>query len=226
VIPAIKTAGLLIDSSVVQGLYEKSLRWYCDFRTAESNFGYWWTTPDDVCQSGPDYEQILELPVYSRMQPYITNLRWSKLRAELKRRKLESHYPGIIKQARGIRSTHKLTEVLQKLASIHPVTVDFCKMNARSMIMAVEEVILTNGYRNDETERIVPVVLIGHSKDFWNDEQLDSFLSTIVSLSKYKGEIKLSTFSDVAEKLIKPSEKYVLNTKTDRTVPVIIVNRD
>jgi hypothetical protein len=221
VIPAMKAAGLLIDSSVVQGLYEKSPRWCCDFRTAESNFGYWWTTAEDVCLSGPDYEQILELPVYSRMQSYITNFRWSKLRAELKRRKLESRYSGTIKQAGGIRSTHKLTEVLQKLASTHPVTVDFCKMNARSMIKAVKEAILTNGCHDDEIERIVPVVLIGHSKDFWNDEQLDSFLSTMGSLSRYKGEIKFSTFSDVAEELIKHSDKHVLNTETDRGAPTI-----
>lgn len=222
VISAMKAVGLSIDSSVVQGLHVKSSRWCCDFRTAESNFGCWWTTADDVCLSGPDYEQILELPVYSRMQPYITNLRWSKLRAELKRSKLESRYPGTIKQAGGIRSTYKLTQVLLKLASTHPVTVDFCKMNARSMIKAVEEVILTNGYHDNETERTVPVVLIGHSKDFWNDEQLDSFLSTMGSLSRYKGEIKFSTFSDVAEELIKTSDKHVLNTETDRAVPMII----
>jgi hypothetical protein len=222
VIPAMKIAGLLIDSSVVQGLYVKSPLWRCDFRKAESNFGYWWTMADDVCRSGPDYEQILELPVYSRLQSYITNLRWSKLRAELKRRKLESHYSGTIKQAGGIRSTYKLTQILQKLASTHPVTVDFCKMNAQSMIKAMEEVILTNGYRDDETERTVPVVLIGHSKDFWNDKQLDSFLSTMESFSKHEGEIRFSTFRDVAEKLTITSKKLLLNTQANKEVPMII----
>ena len=207
VILAMKAAGLFIDSSVVQGLYEKSPQWCCDFRTAESNFGYWWTTADDICLSGPDYEQILELPVYSRMHPYITNFRWSKLRAELKRRKLESRYTGTIKQAGGIRSTHKPIQVLQKLTSIHPVTVDFCKMNARSMIRAVEQIISINSPHGDETKQTIPVVLIGHSKDFWNDEQLDRFLSTVGSLSRYKGEIKFSTFSDVAEELIITANK-------------------
>jgi hypothetical protein len=222
VIPAMKAAGLLIDSSVVQGLYENSPWWSYDFRTAESNFGYWWTTADDICRSGQDYDQILELPVYSRMRSYITNLRWSKLRTELKRRKLESRYPGVIKQAGGIRSTYKLTEVLQKLASVYPVTVDFCKMNAQSMIKAVEEVISTNSYHEDETERTVPVVLIGHSKDFWNDKQFSRFLSTIRSLPRYKGQIKFSTFSDVAEELIKTSDKQVLDSEIDRAVPMII----
>jgi hypothetical protein len=210
VIPAMKAVGLLIDSSVVQGLYVQSPGWRCDFRTAVSNYGYWWTTADDVCRSGPEREQILELPVYSRMQSYVTNLRWSKLRAELKRRKLESRYPGTIKQAGGIRSTYKLMEVLLKLASMHPVIVDFCKLNTRSMVKAVEEILRTNDCSDDETKRIVPVVLAGHSKDFWNDEHLDSFLSTMQSYSSSKGGIRFSTFSDVAEKVARTSDMQAL----------------
>jgi len=222
VIPAMKAAGLLIDSSVVQGLYNKSPWWCCDFRTAESNFGHWWTTADDVCRSGPEYEQILELPVYSRMQSYITNLKWSKLRAELKRRKLESLYPGTIKQAGGIRSTHKITQILQKLASIHPVTVDFCKLNARTMVKAVEEVMLKNRQSDDETGQTVPIVLIGHSKDFWNDEHLDNFLSTIRSFTVHKGGIRFSTFADVARKLVRTSETPTFNIKVDKTASMAI----
>ena len=210
VIPAMKAVGLLIDSSVVQGLYVQSPGWRCDFRTAVSNYGYWWTTADDVCRSGPEREQILELPVYSRMQSYVTNLRWSKLRAELKRRKLESRYPGTIKQAGGIRSTYKLTEVLLKLASMHPVIVDFCKLNARSMVKAMEEILRTNDCSDDEIKRIVPVVLVGHSKDFWNDEHLDSFLSTMQSSSSSKGGIRFSTFSDVAQAVARTSDMQAL----------------
>jgi hypothetical protein len=222
VIAAMKAVGLLMDSSVVQGLHVNSRRWCCDFRDAVSNYGYWWTPADDVCRSGPEHEQILELPVYSIMQLYLTNLRWSKLRAELKRRKLESRYPGTIKQAGGIRSTYKITQVLQKLASMHPITVDFCKLNARTMVKAVEEVILTNRHSNDETERTVPVVLIGHSKDFWNDKHLDRFLSTMRSFSIHKGEIKFSTFSDVAQKLRRIPEIPAFNTKLDRTASMAI----
>jgi len=222
VIAAMKAVGLLMDSSVVEGLYVKSPLWCCDFRDAVSNYGYWWTSEDDVCRSGPEYEQILELPVYSKMQPYLTNLRWSKLRAELKRRKLESCYPGTIKQASGIRSTYKITHVLQKLASMHPIAVDFCKLNAQTMIKAVEEVILTDSHSDDETERTIPVVLIGHSKDFWNEEHLNSFLSTMRSFSVHKGGIKFSTFSDVAQKLNRPPDTSAFNVKVDRTASTAI----
>jgi hypothetical protein len=218
VIAAMKAIGLAMDSSVVQGLYVQSPWWQSDFRDAVSNYGYWWTTADDVCRSGPEYEQILELPIYSKMQPYLTNLRWSKLRAELKRRKLESCYPSTIKQARGLRSTYKITYVLQKLTSMHPITVDFCKLNAQTMSKAIEDVILTNGHSDDETKRTIPVVLIGHSKDFWNDEHLDSFLSTMRSFSVHKGVIKFSTFSDVAQKLNRPPETSAFDLKADGTV--------
>ena len=199
VIHAMKAIGLLIDSSVVKGLYVQSPRWHCDFRTALSNYGYWWTTADDVCQSGPEREQILELPIYSRMQSYVTNFRWPKLCAELKRRKLESRYPDTIKQSGGIRSTYKLREVLMKIGSMQPVIVDFCKLSARSMVKAVEEILIANDCSNDEIKRIIPVVLVGHSKDFWNDRHLSSFLSTIRSFSSNKRGIRFSTFFDVAQ---------------------------
>jgi hypothetical protein len=222
VIPAMKAVGMLIDSSVVQGLYIKSPHWHCDFRTAISNHGCWWTTEDDVCLRGPAGKYILEFPVYSRAQPYIINLRWSKVRKVLKRQIIESRYPQAIEQAGGYRSTAKLREVMLKLASVQPVLVDFCKLTARSMVKAMEKILATDNQSGDEIERTIPVVLIGHSKDFWNDEQFNSFLSTFESLSRYKGKIKFGTFSDVAEELIKTTDKHVLNAETERAVPMII----
>jgi hypothetical protein len=200
VIPAMKAVGLLIDSSVVKGLHIQSEWWHCDFRMAASNYGCWWTTADDVCRSGPEYEQILELPVYSRMRPYITNFRWSQFRKVFRCKMLESSYPGAI-----YRSTKKLTDVLPKLVSVQPVTVDFCVLSARSMVKTVEAIIAVNGYSDIDTERTVPVVLIGHSKDFWNDKHLDGFLSTMRSYSSSKGGIRFSTFSNVAQVVAKNS---------------------
>jgi hypothetical protein len=112
---------------------------------------------------------------------------------------MESNYLGTIKQAGGIRSTYKLTEVLLKMGSMHPVIVDFCKMSARSMVKAVEEILITNDRSNNEIKKIVPVVLIGHSKDFWNDRHLSSFLSTMQLFSSKKKGIRFSTFFDVAQ---------------------------
>jgi len=206
VIPAMKAVGLLIDSSVVKGLYDQSPSGCYDFRRAVSNHGYWWTTTDDVCLRGPKDEYILELPVYSKTRPYITNFRWSKLRTSLKRRKLESRYPSAINQAGGIQSTPKLMEVLIKLASMHPVNVDFCRLSARSMVRAVEEILQKNN-TDEEIEHIVPVVFIGHSKDFWNDKHLNSFLSAIQRYSKKDEGILFSTFSEAADKIARSSNK-------------------
>jgi hypothetical protein len=226
VISAMKAVGLWIDSSVVKGLYVRSSEWPCDFRTAVSNYGYWWTTKDDLCRSGPEQEHILELPVYSKMRLYAANLRWSKLHTELKRRKLESRYAGTIRQAGGIRSTHKLSEVLLKMVSVQPVLVDFCKLNARSMAKAIEEIVQTNTFTDGQTEQDVPVVLIGHSKDFWNDEQLGSFLSAMKSLYLYKGKIKFCTFSDAADELVGARRLHELNMEADRAAPTAVKSTD
>ena len=83
------------------------------------------------------------------------------------------------------------------------------------MIKAVEEVILSNGHSDDETELTIPIVLIGHSKDFWNDEHIDNFLSTMRSFSIHKGGIQFSTFSNAAQKLSRIPETSAFNAKFD-----------
>jgi hypothetical protein len=54
--------------------------------------------------------------------------------------------------------------MLTKYAS----TFDFCKLSCRDMVRRIE------GHAGDSEQ---PVVMIGHSKDFVNDRQLDRFLA-------------------------------------------------
>jgi len=137
-IAGMKKVGLSADSSVVKGLYEVSPV-PTDYRQAESATGYWWTCVDDISQSGPTGENIIEFPVYSRFRPYVCNLKWTKLYTTLKRRYVErgnTHDHGMM-EAR--QSTESLGQMLKKLGTLQPLKYDFCKLSADSRITAIDE---------------------------------------------------------------------------------------
>ncbi|MBI9016864.1 MAG: hypothetical protein JEZ07_06335 [Phycisphaerae bacterium] len=192
VIKAIKQVGLIADSSVVQGMHiEKP--WQLDYRSAQSNLGYWWTAADDLNCSGAELENILEFPVFSQPKPYIYNFKWPKLRAALKRRELENNDPhtGL---AYGAKSTPGAGSIIKKLRSVHPMTFDFCKLSSSNMLSTLKEIVNNNDHKN----KIIPLMMIGHCKDFWNDKNLDKFLSQV---SKMTSTVKFSTFADTINEI-------------------------
>ena len=58
--------------------------------------------------------------------------------------------------------------VLRRLLTKQASTFDFCKLSCRDMIRRIER------HAGDSEQ---PVVMIGHSKDFVNDQELDRFLA-------------------------------------------------
>lgn len=197
-IPALKAAGLYGDSSVVQGLHKGS-PWHFDFRTAPPNRGYWWTSADDVCRCGPDGEHILELPVRSTIQPYVGNFRLSKLRTTMKRRRIENSdrhcraYPGV-------RSTLSLSDVGRRILGRHTATIDFCKLAWRSLVNVVEEA--REEWAGRAKEVVMPLVMIGHSKDFWNDKQLSRFLGWLGSNRRSSEHVRSATLGEVTRQIV------------------------
>ncbi len=176
VIQAMKSVGLVADSSVVRGLKTEPPR-QVDYTRAPSSVGFWWTSATDFCAGGDPGMHVLEFPIYALRQPYLTNFKPRKLWTTLKRHRLERQIPGT-KNA-GTTSREGLA-LLRKLFSMHPVTVDFCKLNARDLFQSVirefEQV-------NEGTEIAKPLTLIGHCKDFWNDKNLDRFLGRMARLT-------------------------------------------
>lgn len=171
-IAGMKEVGLWADSSVVSGLYEKAPV-PTDYRQAPSATGCWWTSADDIGRAGPAGEHIVEFPVCSKMKPYLCNFKWSKLRASLQRRRIEKdnlHGHGMM-EAR--KSRDSLGTLLRKLATRQPLKYDFCKLSAQDMIHRLRQIA-----RADQGEGAGDraVVMLGHSKDFWNDRHLDTFL--------------------------------------------------
>lgn len=169
IIAAMREVGLHVDSSVVRG-YKTCEPFAVDYSQMAIDKSSWWTSRTELIHEGRVGENVLELPVSARMQPYWKNFKMTKFCAAVRRRQAERR-SGIRQEANTrLSSVPKYTTVLKKLLGKHANTFDYCKLSTKDMLNRLKE--------NDrEAERAI--VLIGHSKDFFNDRHFDRFLATI-----------------------------------------------
>jgi hypothetical protein len=194
----LKKAGLVADSSVIKGFYA-TVPVPTDYRQAESAAGWWWTSAEDIGSTGLRGEHVIEFPVYSRPKPYLENFRWTKLYATLKRcsrERANMHGHGMM-QARN--SSTPLKEILAKLTTVQPFPLDFCKLSAKDMIRWLQVAMIEDQRLRDRDG--TPVVMLGHSKDFWNDRHCATFLKYVVT--QCAGKVHFTTFSSLAGMILR-----------------------
>lgn len=184
IILAMKRVGLRADSSVVRG-YRRTGAFAVDYSRVEIGEAPWWTTDTELTAEGRPGENVLELPVSSRMEPYWNNFKPAKIRAALRRRQIErTHRSGRAEgDGCGMSSVPSYRTILSKLLSRQASTFDFCKLSCKDMLKRIREI---DGRRHRS------VVMIGHSKDFVNDRQFDEFLG---ALSR-GGNVRFATMSE------------------------------
>jgi hypothetical protein len=167
VIAGLKRAGLRADSSVVKE-YRTDIPFEVDYSRAVAGKTAWWTTDTELMMEGAPGENVLELAVNSRVEPYWNSFRKAKLRAAWQRLRSERMSRPNHTECRKISSVPGCWTVLRKLLRKHVSAFDFCKLSCRNMVKRMEDHAQDSGQ---------PVVVIGHSKDFVNDQQLDRFLA-------------------------------------------------
>jgi hypothetical protein len=188
IIRAMKRVGLRADSSVVKGFWRTG-PCAVDYSRVETGKAAWWTTDTELTEQGTPGENIMELSVSARMEPYWKSFKPAKLRAAMRRRQIERasrnvHTNG---NGNGVGSVPSCRAVLAKILTKHASTFDFCKLSCKDMLKRIDAI-------DDRRQR--PVVMIGHSKDFINDRQFDKFLAVVsrsgsvrfVSMSEYVRE--------------------------------------
>ena len=193
-----KKVGLVADSSVIKGLHE-TIPVPTDYRQANSEKGYWWTCEDDISQLGPTGENIIEFPVYSEIRPYIYNLKWTKLYTTVKRRFVERGYTHGHGMMETRHSTESPGQILKKLGTSQPLKYDFCKLNATDMIRGLRRLLKANQMDRDAFG--TPVVMLGHSKDFWNDRNLEMFFRFIKT--ECEDRVHFSTLGELTKSILK-----------------------
>ena len=120
------------------------------------------------------------------MEPYWKDFKWPKLRAALKRRAQEKKSSADYRTTSGMSSVPNCRTAFSRLFKIRANTSDFCKLSCRDMSRRVD-----NHIRRDEA----PIVLIGHSKDFFNDRHFDRFLAKM----RRRNDVQFQSFSEYIE---------------------------
>ncbi len=169
IIRAMKRVGLRADSSVVKG-YRTDRPFTVDYSGAATARAAWWTTDTELTEEGTPGENVIELSVNSRMEPYWTSFKKTKLQAAWQRRKIEKTWGGGDATGQHLSSVPAGRTVLKNLFKKHASTFDFCKLSCQDMLKRLQGL-------DDPQQQ--PVVMIGHSKDFINDHQFEEFLATL-----------------------------------------------
>jgi hypothetical protein len=192
ILRAMKRIGLRADSSVVKG-FRKTEPFAVDYSHVKTGKAAWWTTDTDLAEEGTPGENILELSVSARREPYWKNFKMTKLQTALWRRKAERIGGGRDAAGKYITSLPSGRTVLKRLLRKHVSAFDFCKFSCRDMLERIEEL-------GDPQQQ--PIVMVGHSKDFANDSQFEAFLATL----SHRGGVRFASMSEsVQEMLSAPS---------------------
>jgi hypothetical protein len=167
VLAVLRMVGLKVDSSVAPGMVNHDpLAWY-DFASCPERS--WWRVDDAVTSAGN--EEFIEVPITTgRVSP----VRHIYARAARRREGEFADGCAGTYQSRSARHSRALA-IWRKLSSSHRAMLDYCALPAELMIRIVED---WTGRFCDE-EKPVPVVAIGHTKNFSRaaEHELGRFLT-------------------------------------------------
>lgn len=164
--PSQNLAEVLADSKIKidSSLYKGGLinKYHIDYRPALKNSYYWWFTRDiNIPEKGG---RLLEIPIYSKMvKPLILLSR----KGGGKLIKDKKHNMKTILS----RGFYICKDFCRKKV---PMKFDFCKLTLSQMKNMIDEIIIED---NKSPDLFKPIVMIGHTKDNINYDDIDSFLS-------------------------------------------------
>lgn len=169
--------GIKIDSSVFKGGLQHRHR--LDYRRALRN-GYSWKFNNDVNIPVPE-GSLIELPIYTKMVPP-----WKMLTAK-----------RVSIQKKSISPTNRL--IITKMFRLFdffrfrlPLKFDFCRMTIEELIDMMTLLIIDD---QQSPQMIKPIVLIGHTKDLINLNDISSFLEFLIN-----NHISISNFNEIYKK--------------------------
>ena len=157
-------------------------------------------TPNSINPKGfwaldSDYP-VYEIPIHAVENPFFMLL-FSPLRIKtaIYRQKFVSKY----QTSKNITDGNSLNwSQLKRIFRPYRFKWDFCKQTARQMIQFLDHAIKCYDYRNYE----IPLVMIAHSKDFFNEKNLDGFLNRVKKEYGGKNILKFSTFKKFSNEII------------------------
>jgi hypothetical protein len=196
VVKALEDAGFLSDSSVSKGMSANDQLRVLDYSSAVSKYRPWKISRHDVCKSD-ESGKMYEFPVLTERHlifKIINKIR--KLIIKSKKKNVSDVISDLMGQySKGIHKEHlKLNSDLIKIILNKSWDyADFCRADNLNLLKYVKMVISLCEKNNEFS--YVPVVFIGHSKDFFFSNQLSLFFE---ACKKIEG-IEFHTYSEAVK---------------------------
>ncbi len=193
---ALLKADINIDSSVYKwGVLQTELMSF-DYRNAHSNLKPWFVKREDVNLVDPNPSnpsRLLEVPIYAEHQ---RGFRFLNRKRIYLMRKVKSAMLENSADKGNIYFGSKLAEKLRQLIYRQAKKLDFCKCTIREMKQMTANII-----NRDLSDGYLPVVAIGHSKDFIYKNDLKTYLSYIKET--YSGIVEMATLTEAADNYLR-----------------------
>ncbi len=134
---------------------------------------------------------LFEIPIHSMKLPAYKAMSFYRVATALYRRK---YTRGTVSM--GSHESVGKKSFIERLTEPYVVKWDFCKQSSQEMLT-----FLDGGLEKYDHERNeVPLIMIAHSKDFFNAGNLDTFLRDAI---KRKSKVKFSSFGDFVSSYLK-----------------------
>jgi hypothetical protein len=190
IISAMKYVDIKADTSVFKWGYEASNISFFDFREAKNNYGYWWTTEENVNRNGEKGKNIIEIPIYSQLLSPLYLFKPLLVLVTLKTKFEQKNNSYTLRQ------NHKFNLLFEQ--NKIPFKWDFCKQSSNEMIRYLNKILLEHKHNKNA---YLPLVMIGHSKDFLFKKNFEDFLKKIQK-HPLKEIINYSTFSSSINRIL------------------------
>jgi hypothetical protein len=197
IIRALEETGFISDSSVQKGTVAYDNLRVLDYSFAFSNYHPWKISAQEICNND-DTGKIYEFPILTERSLI------KKILARVKRIITRSKKKGIGEVILGFMSKysskkqlkikHRTSDKIKLLLSKSWDFVDFCKRDYSDLRRSLEKVRKICEKKNDF--KYIPIVLIGHSKDFFFSNHLSLFLESCKNIEG----IEFSTYTEAVKK--------------------------
>jgi hypothetical protein len=198
IIKALTDAGFLSDSSVSKGMKaDDSLR-FLDYSDAFSRFRPWKTSSDEICRRD-ETGKLYEFPLLS----YSTGF-WDKIIKKIHKKTNGKNINDIIsgfmavygKGMMPVSHSKSLSDKVKNKLAVTWYYADFCQRDHTDLAKYIKKVV--SDCRKNNDYNYIPVVLLGHSKDFFFPNNLSLFLKSCKNIH----EVEFITYAASVEKYI------------------------
>ena len=204
---ALKGAELKSDTSVFKWGYAANPATTFDYRHAFSNVLAWYARADDINRPASE-PTILEVPIATERVRYLRLITPHRMRCSLEIFREDREISAAVRKARHSNNrAGLLSEKLGQLFRHYPKKLDFCKLTAREILSSIERLMKQCQPLADCLP--IPILMIGHSKDFDSATDLSRVLDTLAR--NFAGIVQFSTYSGFIRAYTATEQPYGLS---------------